>query len=84
MSGIIPLNELAPPCIFATDPAGATGFAAEIVCEDLSEICKVTAPGLEAVRCADWLFEVKRDGFWSLAYIDSGTCKLVSRNEYEY
>ena len=33
---------------------------------------------------ADWLFEVKYDGFRSLAYIENGTCKLVSRNEYDY
>jgi ATP-dependent DNA ligase len=32
----------------------------------------------------DWLFEVKYDGFRSLAYIENGTCKLVSRNEYDY
>jgi len=30
------------------------------------------------------LFEVKYDGFRSLAYIENGTCKLVSRNEYDY
>ena len=28
----------------------------------------------------DWIFEVKYDGFRSLAYIGSGTCRLVSRN----
>ncbi len=33
---------------------------------------------------ADWLFEVKHDGFRSLAYIDSGTCRLESRNAYGY
>lgn len=27
---------------------------------------------------ADWLFEVKYDGFRSLTYIENGTCKLVS------
>lgn len=32
----------------------------------------------------DWLFEIKHDGFRSLAYIDRGLCKLVSRNEYDY
>lgn len=32
----------------------------------------------------EWLFEVKHDGFRSLAYIDGGTCKLVSRNEFDY
>ena len=33
---------------------------------------------------AGWVFEVKYDGFRSLAYIDNGTCKLVSRNDYDY
>ena len=33
---------------------------------------------------AGWLFEVKYDGFRSLAYIDKGTCKLVSRNDNDY
>jgi bifunctional non-homologous end joining protein LigD len=28
----------------------------------------------------DWLFEVKYDGFRSLAFIGDGTCRLVSRN----
>jgi bifunctional non-homologous end joining protein LigD len=32
----------------------------------------------------DWIFELKYDGFRSLAYIKNGTCKLVSRNEYNY
>lgn len=32
----------------------------------------------------DWIFEVKYDGFRSLAYIENRTCKLVSRNEYDY
>ncbi len=27
----------------------------------------------------DWLFEVKHDGFRGLAYIESGTARLVSR-----
>ena len=31
----------------------------------------------------DWLFEIKYDGFRSLAYIEDG-CKLVSRNEFHY
>lgn len=33
---------------------------------------------------ADWLFEVKYDGSRSLAYIEKGSCKLVSRNEHDY
>jgi bifunctional non-homologous end joining protein LigD len=28
----------------------------------------------------DWLFELKLDGFRGLAYIERGTCRLVSRN----
>ena len=32
----------------------------------------------------DWLFEIKHDGFRSLAYIEKGVCKLVSRNKYDY
>ena len=32
----------------------------------------------------EWLFEIKYDGFRSLAYIEEGECKLVSRNDYTY
>ena len=32
----------------------------------------------------DWIYEVKYDGFRALAYIQNGTCRLVSRNEYDY
>jgi bifunctional non-homologous end joining protein LigD len=32
----------------------------------------------------DWLFEVKWDGFRSLAYIENGHCKLMSRNGNEF
>ncbi len=28
----------------------------------------------------DWLFELKLDGFRALAYVERGTCRLVSRN----
>src|SRR5947207_15906523 len=28
----------------------------------------------------DWIFEIKHDGFRALAYIESGDCRLVSRN----
>lgn len=31
-----------------------------------------------------WLFEVKLDGFRALAYIESGTARLVSRNAHTY
>jgi bifunctional non-homologous end joining protein LigD len=33
---------------------------------------------------ADWLFEIKWDGFRALAYIENGRCKLVSRNGNEF
>src|SRR2546429_5016547 len=32
----------------------------------------------------DWLYELKYDGFRALAYIESGSCKLVSRNAHLY
>lgn len=32
----------------------------------------------------DWIYEIKYDGFRSLAYVDSGYCRLVSRNEFGY
>ena len=32
----------------------------------------------------DWLFESKYDGFRSLAYIEDGTCRLVSRKGNKY
>ncbi|HWB23101.1 MAG TPA: non-homologous end-joining DNA ligase [Gaiellaceae bacterium] len=32
---------------------------------------------------ANWLFEVKFDGYRALAYVRNGTCRLVSRNEKE-
>ena len=32
----------------------------------------------------DWLFEVKHDGFRSLAYFQEGACRLVSRKGHEY
>jgi bifunctional non-homologous end joining protein LigD len=28
----------------------------------------------------DWIFELKHDGWRALAYIEAGTCRLVSRN----
>lgn len=32
----------------------------------------------------DWLFEIKWDGFRSLAYLENGQCRLVSRNGNEF
>jgi bifunctional non-homologous end joining protein LigD len=33
---------------------------------------------------ADWLFEIKHDGFRALAYVKAGQCQLVSRKGYIY
>jgi bifunctional non-homologous end joining protein LigD len=44
----------------------------------------VLIPTAKPFDDADWLFEVKYDGFRSLAYIENGTCKLATRNEYGY
>jgi bifunctional non-homologous end joining protein LigD len=32
----------------------------------------------------DWLFELKYDGFRALAYLDRGSCRLVSRNGHPF
>jgi bifunctional non-homologous end joining protein LigD len=32
----------------------------------------------------DWLYELKYDGFRALALIESGSCRLVSRNGHVY
>src|SRR5689334_6429304 len=32
----------------------------------------------------DWLYELKFDGFRALAFIESGSCRLVSRNAHVY
>ena len=32
----------------------------------------------------DWIFELKHDGFRSLAYISNGKCELVSRKNNTY
>ena len=49
---------------------------------------KIDALELQEIQSAfddpEWLFEIKHDGFRSLAYIDGGKCKLVSRNAHEY
>ena len=34
----------------------------------------------EAFDHPDWIFELKYDGWRALAYIEAGTCRLVSRN----
>jgi len=32
----------------------------------------------------DWIYEVKYDGFRALAFIESGSCRLVSRKAHVY
>ena len=32
----------------------------------------------------DWLYELKYDGFRALAFIESGSCRLVSRKAHVY
>lgn len=33
---------------------------------------------------AEWIFELKYDGFRALAYIEHGRCRLVSRNGHQF
>jgi bifunctional non-homologous end joining protein LigD len=42
------------------------------------------ARSLEPFDDKDWLFELKHDGFRSLAYLDDGRCRLVSRHKNVY
>jgi bifunctional non-homologous end joining protein LigD len=42
------------------------------------------ARSLEPFDHADWLFELKHDGFRSLAYLEDGRCRLVSRHRNVY
>jgi bifunctional non-homologous end joining protein LigD len=42
------------------------------------------ARSLAAFNDPDWLFELKHDGFRSLAYIENGQCRLVSRHRNTY
>jgi bifunctional non-homologous end joining protein LigD len=47
-------------------------------------------PAFTARPCAppfshpDWIFEIKWDGFRSLAHVEHGRCKLISRNGNEF
>jgi bifunctional non-homologous end joining protein LigD len=50
----------------------------------LSAIPAKLARSLEPFDHADWLFELKHDGFRSLAYIEDGKCRLVSRHKNTY
>src|SRR6516165_2118155 len=51
---------------------------------DLSAICAGTpvppARFDAPFEHPDWIFEPKLDGFRALAYVEGGTCRLVSRN----
>jgi bifunctional non-homologous end joining protein LigD len=38
----------------------------------------------EAFDHADFVFELKYDGFRALAYVDGGSCRLVSRKNHVY
>jgi bifunctional non-homologous end joining protein LigD len=38
----------------------------------------------EPFNAADWIFEIKYDGFRALAEIDRGACRLISRNGFEF
>ena len=42
------------------------------------------ARSLEPFNDPDWLFELKHDGFRSLAYLEGGRCRLVSRHRNVY
>jgi bifunctional non-homologous end joining protein LigD len=42
------------------------------------------ARSLEPFDDKDWLFELKHDGFRSLAYVEDGKCRLVSRRRNTY
>jgi bifunctional non-homologous end joining protein LigD len=42
------------------------------------------ARSLEPFDDPDWLFELKHDGFRSLAYLEDGRCRLVSRHRNVY
>src|ERR1700683_5200022 len=42
------------------------------------------ARSLEPFDDKDWLFELKHDGFRSLAYLEDGRCRLVSRHRNAY
>ena len=44
----------------------------------------VLARTREAFDHADFVFELKYDGFRALAYIDAGACRLVSRKGHVY
>jgi len=48
-----------------------------IISPMLATVCR------EPFDDADWVFEIKHDGFRALAYID-GHCKLISRNGYRF
>jgi bifunctional non-homologous end joining protein LigD len=42
------------------------------------------ARSLEPFDDKEWLYELKHDGFRSLAYLEDGRCRLVSRRRNTY
>jgi bifunctional non-homologous end joining protein LigD len=42
------------------------------------------ARSLEPFDDPEWLFELKHDGFRSLAYVEDGRCRLVSQHRNDY
>jgi len=38
----------------------------------------------DAFDDADWVFELKHDGFRALAHVDAARCWLVSRNQHRF
>jgi hypothetical protein len=45
--------------------------------------CPAWRPTTSQNSHPDWFFEIKWDGFRSLAYLEDGYCRLISRNESE-
>ena len=82
-----PPTEAKPPEV----DRGAVSEAAGGV--DSAPYTDSVLPRIEAIRPKlkpqpfsgpDWIFEIKHDGFRGLAYLDDGTCELVSRNNHTY
>ena len=46
----------------------------------LPRIHPIAPPHRQGVRRPHYIFELKHDGFRALAYVEEGTCRLVSRN----
>jgi bifunctional non-homologous end joining protein LigD len=51
----------------------------------LTDITPMLArPCREPFDHANWLFELKHDGFRAIAFIEDGHCRLISRNGYRF